>query len=267
MHRRTLLALGTTALVLFAAACDDDDPVGVGSPASIRIVSGCTNAAAGAGLELTDPIVVEVLDSRGNPVPNVTVTFAASAGGGSVDPTTATTNAQGRAETNFTLGTTAGANTLRASVAGVSQAATCSATGLDRFVTNLRTANEPSLPTPAPNATGTSSVVLAADGQSLTVTVNFSGLSGNATAAHIHGPFDPANPPASGAAGVILGFPNFPTTQSGTYTQTFNAATATVGGNLTWTQLVDLIRQGRTYVNVHTGGNPGGEIRGQLLRP
>ena len=266
MHRGMLLAAGTAALLLFGVACDDDDdPTGVGSPASIRVVSGCpTGASAGAGLDLTDPVVVEVQDSRGNPVPNVTVTFAASTGGGDVDPATATTNSQGRAQTVFTLGT-AGANTLTASVSGVSQSATCSATALARFATTLLTSNEPSLPTPAPNAQGSSSVLLSGDEQSLTVTVNFQGLSGNATAAHIHGPFTPGG--TATAAGVILGFPNFPTTQSGTYTQTFNAATAAVGGGLTWAQLIALIKEGRTYVNVHTGGNPAGEIRGQLLAP
>ena len=263
MHRGTLSALGIAALVLFGAACDDDEPTGVGRPASIRIAGGCpANASAGAGLALAEQVVVQVLDSRSNPVPNATVTFAASAGGGSVNPTTATTDAQGQAKTTFTLGTAFGPNTLTATVAGVTAGATCNATGLERFVTTLSGQNE--RPPVTTSATGSSSLVLAPDGQSLALTVTWNGLSSNVTGAHIHGPFDPGG--AANTAGIIFGFPNFPTTPSGTYTFTITP-NSTFTGNFTYAQLLDLLRQGRKYVNVHTQNNLGGEIRGQLVRP
>ena len=264
MHRGTLLTAGTAALMLFGAACDDDDdPIGVGSPASIRIVGGCpTGASAGAGLALADSVVAEVRDSRNNLVPNATVTFAVATGGGSVSPTTAATNAQGQAKAKFTLGTVTGPNSLTASVSGVPQNATCSAAALERFTTQLSGQNE--RPAVTTTGSGSANLVVDASGQSITLTVDYAGLSSNVTGAHIHGPFDPAG--TANTAGIIFGFPNFPTTPSGTYTVTITP-NSTFTGSFTYAQLLDLVRQGRTYVNIHTSNNPGGEIRGQLVRP
>jgi hypothetical protein len=79
----------------------------------------------------------------------------------------------------------------------------------------------------------------------LTWNVTYSGLSGPATAGHIHGPA------AAGAnAGVVVPFskPDSPITGSAT---------------LTDAQAADLMA-GRMYVNVHTKAHPGGEIRGQI---
>src|SRR5215216_4202798 len=50
-----------------------------------------------AGDPLPDSIGVQVVDADYHPVTGATVTFAVAAGGGSVSPATATTNAQGRA--------------------------------------------------------------------------------------------------------------------------------------------------------------------------
>jgi hypothetical protein len=78
--------------------------------------------------------------------------------------------------------------------------------------------------------------------------VTYSGLSGPATVAHFHGPA------AAGAnAGVKVPIPN-PTTSP-------------VEGNATLTdeQAADLVA-GKYYVNIHTGANPGGEIRGQVTK-
>ncbi|MCU0634265.1 MAG: S8 family serine peptidase [Gemmatimonadaceae bacterium] len=54
-------------------------------------------------------------DQNGQPFPNVTVTFAVTAGGGSLTPATATTDAQGTARTTLTLGPSVGVNTITAS--------------------------------------------------------------------------------------------------------------------------------------------------------
>lgn len=78
--------------------------------------------------------------------------------------------------------------------------------------------------------------------------VNFTGLSGPVTAAHIHGPA-----PAGANAGVVIPF------------MTGMATTLTGQTNLTAQQISDLTA-GRWYINIHTATHPGGEIRGQITR-
>lgn len=65
---------------------------------------------------------VRITDIFGNPISNVSVSFAVSSGGGSIAPTTAIlTNEDGVASlTSWTLGTTAGQNSLIASTTGLS---------------------------------------------------------------------------------------------------------------------------------------------------
>jgi len=76
----------------------------------------------------TAPSVL-VTDAHGNPVQGVPVTFAVASGGGSATGTSATTNASGIATVGcWKLGTTAGANTLAASSAGL-PSVTFNATG------------------------------------------------------------------------------------------------------------------------------------------
>ena len=67
-----------------------------GPPAQIVVVSGGGQEAPAGGF-VPLPIVVAVQDAFGNSIPGVTVTFTVVAGGGSLDATTAVTDAQGRA--------------------------------------------------------------------------------------------------------------------------------------------------------------------------
>jgi hypothetical protein len=78
--------------------------------------------------------------------------------------------------------------------------------------------------------------------------VTYTGLSGPATAAHFHGPAG-----ATDKAGVAVAIPN--------------AGTSPVEGSATLTdaQAADLTA-GKYYVNIHTAANPGGEIRGQVMK-
>jgi hypothetical protein len=83
----------------------------------------------------------------------------------------------------------------------------------------------------------------------LSWTINYSGLSGPLTAAHFHGPAA-----TSANAGVIV-----PIASGG--------ATPPLSGMATLSpqQVADVLA-GRWYVNLHTGANPGGELRGQVVR-
>ena len=97
---------------------------------SIEIVSG-DNQSGDPGTDLDDPLVVEVLDEDDDPVSGVTVTFDVTAGGGSLSSTSVTTNSRGRAQTDLTLGDDPGRNSVRASVSGVSERVTFTATAKD----------------------------------------------------------------------------------------------------------------------------------------
>ena len=83
----------------------------------------------------------------------------------------------------------------------------------------------------------------------LTYTLTFEGLTGPATAAHFHGP---AAPGAN--AGVVV-----PIDGKDPASPVHTSAT------LTDAQIKDL-EAGKWYVNVHTAANPGGEIRGQVMK-
>jgi hypothetical protein len=99
--------------------------------------------------------------------------------------------------------------------------------------------------------TGTGSATVTLDGDKITWNVTFSGLSGPGTAAHIHGPA-----PAGKNAGVLVWLS----------TKGKPAASPLTGSaTLTAAQASDLMN-GQCYVNVHTAKNPGGEIRGQLMK-
>ena len=103
---------------------------GVAIPRTLNKLSGDEQEGA-AGAALTEPLVVEVRDQNGNSLAGVTVTFAVTAGGGTLSATTTTTDADGRTSTMLTLGSNPGMNTVRATVAGlepVAFAATAEAT-------------------------------------------------------------------------------------------------------------------------------------------
>ncbi|MEP7227740.1 MAG: Ig-like domain-containing protein [Gemmatimonadales bacterium] len=90
----------------------------VGGADELDRVSG-NDQRARPGTALENPLVVELLDGAGNAVPNRAVTWVVATGGGSADPVTSTTDAEGRASTEWTLGPDEGRNTLNAVVSGV----------------------------------------------------------------------------------------------------------------------------------------------------
>lgn len=88
--------------------------VTVAPPTAITLVSG-GGQFSDPNTALPAPVVVRVLNVFAQPVVGATVTFAVHAGGGSVTPATASTDANGQASTQWTLGQ-GGVQTLRATV-------------------------------------------------------------------------------------------------------------------------------------------------------
>ncbi len=104
----------------------------LGVASSLQVVSGAAQTAA-PGRVFTDPLVVSVEDSSGNPVSGATVTFAVTAGTtgasatftGAGASTTDQTDESGQATSpHLTAATTSGSFSVTASVSGVSEAAT-----------------------------------------------------------------------------------------------------------------------------------------------
>ena len=110
----------------------------------------------------------------------------------------------------------------------------------------------------AVTTTGSGSADVTVDGKKLKVSGSFKDLSGNATAAHIHGTSDEA-----GTAGVFCTL-TVPAAASGSITAGTGAGSC-AETELTDAQITDF-EAGKFYVNIHTAGNAGGEIRGQLRK-
>ena len=112
---------GTTVAVLalgVTAGCDDDDdPVEPRRATEIEIVSGTPQSIARNAA--SQPLIVRVLDQDDDPMAGVNVTFAVATGTGTLSATTATTGANGQAQTVFTAGNTAGTATVTATATGI----------------------------------------------------------------------------------------------------------------------------------------------------
>ena len=96
-------------------------------------------------------------------------------------------------------------------------------------------------------ATGTVEATFDTETKAFTWTIEYSGLTGDAMAAHFHGPAAPGE-----NAGPVVPIPD-PLTSPISGTATLDA-----------TQEADLLA-GKWYFNVHTAQYPDGEIRGQVL--
>ena len=94
---------------------------------TLSIVSG-NNQSGTVSTALANPLIVQVNDQNGNPMEEVSVSFATT--GGSLSSATATTGSDGRASVTLTLPGTAGSVTVTASVAGISTRPTFTATAM-----------------------------------------------------------------------------------------------------------------------------------------
>lgn len=96
-------------LLVTWTACSDGDSTAPDSPspvASVEVVSG-NNQSDTVGQSLDEPLVVVALDAEGTPVSGQVLNFVVKAGGGSVFAGATSTNAEGRAQEIWTLGTNA----------------------------------------------------------------------------------------------------------------------------------------------------------------
>jgi hypothetical protein len=110
---------------------------------------------------------------------------------------------------------------------------------------DLKGSNE--VPPNGSAATGKAEATLDSETRNLTYTITFSDLTGPALGAHFHGPVE-----AGKNAGIVLPFKTVQSPIQGSATLTEN-------------QAADLLA-GKWYANIHTAANPGGELRGQMMK-
>jgi len=137
----------------------------------------------------------------------------------------------------------------------------------ERVSASLSGANE----VPPINTTGTGNLEMTIQPGMITFSLDFSDLSSTLTVAHLH------FAPRSVAGGVMIflcgggGQPACPAATEGTITGTITAENVT-GPTTQGIDVGDLnsaleaVRDGLSYVNMHTTNFAGGEIRGQLRR-
>ena len=208
MHRLLPASRSWHALVVAVtlAACGGGDgpPTGNNSntPAAVTPVANTAGQQAAAGTAVTNAPAVRVTNSAGAGLSGVAVTFAVTAGGGSLASTTAQTNAQGIATAGaWTLGPAVGVNTVRATVGSLST--TINATATAGAAANIVGVNTTNLTGPAGAALATP------------VTVKVTDAAGNAV------------------AGATVQFA--PTTGSGTVSAASVATNASGEAQTTWT--------------------------------
>lgn len=105
---------------------------------------------------------------------------------------------------------------------------------------------------------GEALVILNDNLDTITVSSYFDGLTGPATASHIH------VGPADGTGPVVLPFVGFPNDVAGHYEADLTADDISPSGGYSFDDLVNNLFAGNTYMNIHTQAHPGGEIRGQI---
>ena len=114
------------------------------------------------------------------------------------------------------------------------------------FKADLKGSNQ--VPPINSSANGTLTATYDTTSKKLSWQGNVSGLSGNPTVAHFHGPAEQGK-----NAGVLVpapGVTNGPFQGSATLTDDQAKA----------------VTAGQTYFNIHTAANPGGEVRGQVVK-
>ena len=122
--------------------------------------------------------------------------------------------------------------------------------------------------------TGLSTIRILEPSNQMKINIAFSGMTGSATRAHVHGPTAAAGVGNAGVMSVVPSFPDFPVGYpNGTYQGTFDLLASTTynpsfiaanGGTASGARSAFLaaLADGKAYLNVHTTTFPAGEIRG-----
>jgi len=122
---RKLIITGMVVASGITAGCGSDPVTQPDSPTIV--VLGGNNQQGEPGSQLGQLLRVRVHEN-GLPVVGVEVTWQVIAGGGTIEPLSAVTDAVGDATARYTLGPNVGGNTIRASAAGATGVATFTAT-------------------------------------------------------------------------------------------------------------------------------------------
>jgi hypothetical protein len=137
------------------------------------------------------------------------------------------------------------------SCAGISLAALLSVTSIGsaevvKFKADLKATDE--VPPNESKGTGMLEATYDSSTKQLSYTADYSGLTGNATMAHFHGPADPGK-----NAPIVV--------------PVQGSVASPIKGTATLTDAqADELLAGKLYFNVHTEKNKGGEIRGQVTK-
>jgi hypothetical protein len=149
----------------------------------------------------------------------------------------------------FALGETRMPNLTRSRLAGCVVAAVLTATPAGAEMMSYRADLKGASEVPPTTSQGTGNLTATYDtvSKKLAWRGTVSGLTGNPTAAHFHGPAEPGK-----NAGVLVPAPGVTMGPfEGSATLTDDQAKALIAG--------------QTYFNVHTAANPNGEVRGQVV--
>lgn len=140
---------------------------------------------------------------------------------------------------------------LLVACAGISLTALLAATSIGsaeivKFKATLNASDE--VPANDSKGTGTLEATYNSSSKQLSYTADYSGLTGNATMAHFHGPADPGK-----NAPVVV--------------PVQGSVASPIKGTATLTEAqADELLAGKLYFNVHTEKNKGGEICGQVTK-
>jgi len=112
-HAVSMAAVAAALSML--AGCSS--PTSSNDPAAVVAFQG-NNQSALVGTTLPAPLVAEVVDASANPISGQTVTWMVLTGGGTVSAQSGVTDANGRVQVSWTLGSQVGAQSVVADVNG-----------------------------------------------------------------------------------------------------------------------------------------------------